>query len=704
MRVSIDVGGTFTDLVVEYEDGHYSYYKSPTTPDAPIQGIIDVIDVAAHGMGKSRKDLLGFVDTFIHATTRSLNAILSDSITRTAFLTTEGHPDILFLREGGRASFNPRLPYPRPYIPRSFVYEIPERIGVKGDIVKPLNEKETMKVIEKLNTEKVEAVAVCFLWSIINPKHELRVGELIHKYLPGIPYTLSHKLNPSIREYRRASSTAIDASLKPIMSSYIHDLEERLHQEGFCGRLLLVSSIGGLLDSSTVESMPIHTINSGPAMAPVAGRYFAQLEAESGSIVVTDTGGTSFDVSLVNNGRIPWTREAWIGRPHSGLMTGFPSVDVKNIGAGGGSIGWVDNGGLLHTGPKSAGAHPGPVCYGRGGKEPTVTDAALVLGYIDPDFFLGGSIKLDLEAAKIAIDKYIGKKINLNVEEAALGIMRVMKEQIVQTVEEITVNNGIDPRNTTMIAGGGAAGLNIVSIARQLGCARVIIPETGAVLSAFGALKSDLTADFRATFRTDSVEFNYKGVNKILKDLEEKCNKFILGPGAYSKGSQVLFFVEAHYLGEVWELEVPWRYTSLSRPEDVLRLLKDFHVMHERIYSFCDPYSPIEIIGWRARVLCHLEQSENFIFQVLPKEKDLGDYRTIMFPIVGFIDAKIRLFHSMSLGEVVNGPAIIASPFTNVVIDPGASAYRTRNGSLYININVEAKANEVYHDKSILDI
>ena len=243
----------------------------------------------------------------------------------------------------------------------------------------------------------------------MNPAHELRVGELLERHLPGVPYTLSHVLNPSLREYRRASSTCIDASLKPLMGSYLGGLESRLRDAGFGGRVLVVTTQGGAMDAADMASAPIHSINSGPAMAPIAGRAYAQADSGVDTAIVADTGGTTFDVSLVRGGRIPWTRETWIGQPYRGHMTGFPAVDVKSIGAGGGSIAWVDEGGLLHVGPKSAGAVPGPVCYGAGGTEPTVTDASVILGWIDPAYFLGGTMSLETEAAGNAIETHVAQ-------------------------------------------------------------------------------------------------------------------------------------------------------------------------------------------------------------------------------------------------------------------------------------------------------
>ncbi|HEU4797920.1 MAG TPA: hydantoinase/oxoprolinase family protein, partial [bacterium] len=489
MRLAVDTGGTFTDLVVEDETGPYAIYKAATVPDDPVQGILDVLEVAAGERDVTLDSLLAQASILIHGTTRTLNAVLTGTTARTAFLTTAGHPDVLVLREGGRSEiFNLTHPYPAPYVPRSLTFEVPERIGAAGEIVEPLDEVAVRRIITRLRELEVEAVGVCLLWSIVNPAHELRVGELLREHLAGVPITLSHQLNPCLREYRRASSTCIDASLKPVTASYLEDLSGRLGAAGFTGRLLIVTSAGGALDAEDVATAPIHSLHSGPAMAPVAGRFFAETETTRSTAIVADTGGTSYDVSVVRNGQILWTRETWLGRPFFGHMTGFPSVDVRSVGAGGGSIAWVDEAGLLHVGPKSAGADPGPACYGRGGRWPTVTDACVVLGVIDPDYFLGGQVPLHRQLSFDAIERHVGEPLQLEADEAAAAIMRVTTETMVGAIEEITIHQGIDPREAVLVGGGGAAGLNAVAIARRLRCPEVIVPLVGPVLSAAGAL------------------------------------------------------------------------------------------------------------------------------------------------------------------------------------------------------------------------
>lgn len=685
MRFAVDTGGTFTDLIVEDDDDGLHMFKASTTPDDPIRGVIDSLQVAADDFGISLAELLGKADLFIHGTTHAINAIVTGNTAKTAFLTTEGHRDILVFREGGRMEpFNFTVPYPQPYIPRALSYELPGRILANATEMTPLDEARVIEVLADLKSKNVEAVAVCLLWSIINSAHEDRVGELIEQYLPGVPYTLSHVLNPSLREYRRASSAAIDASLKPQMSAYMRNLTGRLSDAGFDGRTLIVTSQGGMMDASDIAEQPIHLINSGPSMAPVSGRYFAREDEGSDTAVIADTGGTTYDVSLVRRGRIPWTRETWIGQPYRGHMTGFPSVDVKSIGAGGGSIAWVDDGGMLHVGPQSAGAVPGPACYGQGGDKPTLTDASLVLGYLDPEFFLGGNMSLDLDASRDAITREVATPMNLSLEDAAAAVISIATENMVQAIVDITVNQGIDPRDAILIGGGGAAGINSTAIGRRLGSERVIIPEVGAALSAAGAMMSDLHAQYTRTFFATSEGFDADGVNGILDVLEASCNAFIEGPGQGSIDQTIEFFAEARYPEQVWEIEVPLASHRFESDADVEALVQEFHKVHEDIFAINDPDSGVEVVGWTASVKCRLREGESGSLAVRELKTSVDGTRKVYFSGHGHVDATVRRFEAMKEGEVLNGPAIIESPFTTVVVDPGATAERRASGSVSI--------------------
>ena len=691
MRIAVDTGGTFTDLVVEDDDGRLDVFKASTTPDDPTVGIFDALSVAAVARETSVAALLASTATFIHATTRAINAVLTGTTARTAYLTTEGHRDTLLFREGGRIEiFNFTVEYPDPYVPRSLTFEVPERIGYDGTIITPLNESALIETIATLRKKKVEAVGVCLLWSIVNPAHERRIGKLLDEHLPGVPYTLSHEVNPTLREYRRASSTCIDASLKPIMSDYLHGIERRLRDTGFAGRFLMVTSQGGVKDGAYVADAPIHAINSGPAMAPIGGRHFAQVDFGSDTAIIADTGGTSFDVSLVRDGRIPWTRETWLGEVYRGHMTGFPSIDVKSIGAGGGSIAWVDDGGMLHVGPDSAGADPGPACYGRGGARATVTDAALVIGLLDPAYFLGGRMALDVDASRAALKRDVAQPLGLNVQDAAVAVMDVMTENMVQAIEGLTIHQGVDPRSAVLVAGGGAAGLNAVAIARQLGCTEVVVPDVGAVLSAAGSLMADLGDDYSATLPTTAGTFDRDAVNQVLDDLAQKCTAFIAGPGKDAVSHVTTFFAEARYSHQVWEIEVPLSSPRFETAADVERLVADFHAAHEAMFAVRDPGSDIEVIHWHARVRCRLRDADFGVADRAVTNVSPGGTRNVVFPGVGEVQAKVLDFHTLKTNATLIGPAVIESPFTSVAIEPDVSFERTMAGSLRIKLRGQA--------------
>ena len=687
MRIACDTGGTFTDLIVE--DGNkLRMYKTSTIPSDPVQGVLNGLDLAAKDYNQSTKEFLRNVDTFVHATTRSINAVLTGNTAKTAFFTTSGHKDILLFREGGRIeTFNFSVEFPAPFVPRGLTLEIEERIDHKGLIKETLNEESVVKAIEKCSAENVEAIGVCLLWSIANPVHEIRIGELINKIIPEVPFTLSHKLNPTLREYRRAISSCLDASLKPLMFEYLNGLESRLKDSGFSGRTLMVTSQGGIMDATDVARSPIHSLGSGPAMAPIAGEHYAKKASTEKSVIIADTGGTSYDVSLVREGRIPWTRETWLGQRFRGHMTGFPSVDVKSIGAGGGSIAWVDNGGLLHVGPQSAGSSPGPVCYGMGGEEPTVTDCALALGFIDPSYFLGGAMKLDESAAKESIRSKVSEKLKISMEEAAQAVLALATEKMVGAIEEITVNQGIDPKSACLIGGGGAAGLNANAVAKRLGCDKAIIPNVGAALSAAGALMSDLSSEFAKISFTNGKQFDFEKINSVLKELTDRCQNFCAGPGSNSISHKIEYFVEARYPQQIWEIDVPVSTHCFTGKADVTALMENFHKVHEGIFEISDPESDVEFVTWRAKVSCQIR--ENLIDELHTRKLDQdksNTKRSVFFEKIRWVNAEVFSFDHLTEKDLITGPAVVESSFTTVVIEPGSTSYRDKTGSLIIKI------------------
>jgi N-methylhydantoinase A len=683
-KIAIDTGGTFSDVVVTGDNGHLSLHKASTTPERIFDGIGQALTLAGEGLGLTLEQLLGQTDALIYGTTRSLNAIVTGSTAVTALITTKGFGDTLVFREGGKQRpFDFRYPYPEPYIPKRLTFEVDERISAEGQVVKALDRNEVAKLLGKLSARNVEAVAVSLLWSIENPGHELMIGEMIESELPGVPFTLSHKLNPIIREYRRTSSAAIDASLKPLMQEHLSDMERDLRDAGFNGELLLMTSFGGVMRLADVAERPLYSVNSGPAMAPIAGRIAA---APAEDIVVCDTGGTSFDVSVVRAGEIMSTRETWLGEPFTGHITGLSSVAVKNVGAGGGSIAWIDPGGLLRVGPQSAGAEPGPVCYSRGGTEPTVTDAAVTLGYIDPSYFLAGKLALDANAAREAIRTLIAGPLGLSVHQAAWAILAVANEHMVTAVRSITIDQGIDPRDCVIVAGGGAGGLTMAKIAEALGCRQVLVPRTASALSATGGLFGDIVAEFTVSRRVDTGDFDFDSVNSALESLDKQLDGFFERMAIAPKARRKDYVVEAHYPYQVWELDVPLAKGRFDGPADVEALVDGFHDLHERVYAVKEPGQRVECLYWKGRATVKLPKpSLRFAATNRSGSSAPDRHRMTWWGSAGSEKAPIFRAESLSVHGKIAGPAIIELPTTTVVVYPEWRLEVTERGDFLLS-------------------
>jgi N-methylhydantoinase A len=689
-RISVDTGGTFTDVVVAADDGTLQIGKALTTYERAFEGIGNALTDIAAALGTDARTLLGEARQFTYGTTRSTNAIVEGKTARTAFFTTEGFPDILLVREGGKLEPFRQVTYPPPYVPRFLTFEVRERMDAEGTAFIALDEASVRRAIDEALALGAVAIGVSLLWSTVNPAHELRVGELIAEHAPGVPFTLSHQLNPIVREYRRASSTVIDASLKPVTQDFLLALERDLAEAGFAGQLFVSTSFGGAWRPREIVERPIYSVGSGPSMAPVAALTYGTLElGGDGSLpdlLVCDTGGTTFDVGLISGGAIHYTSETWLGGRWIGHITGTRAVDVKSIGAGGGSIAWIDAGGLIHVGPQSAGADPGPACYGRGGTQPTVTDAAVLLGYLDPSNFLGGRLSLDRDAAERAFAP-VAEQLGMTIEEAAQAAITLASENIVGAIREITISQGIDPREVTLVAGGGASGLNIVPIARELGCGQVLLPSTAGALSACGALYSDIISEFTASRYAETHRLDFEAVNAALTRIEEQANAFLESlEGVEAVGHRLEYFVDARYRGQVWELTVPLPASRVRGAEDVAALEAAFHDAHERVFAVREPGQYLECLTWKVRATALLSKPEvrpraSAAAEAVPEE-GIAHFR-------GHGPLPVARYDGESLppGARIEGPAIIREPTTTVVVYPGSRARVTELGNYLIQVD-----------------
>lgn len=689
-RISVDTGGTFTDIVVSEGGRIVLIEKALTTPERIFRGMQAAIEIAAQRLDLSLAQLLAETELLIYGTTRSTNAIVERKTAKTALLVTGGFPDILLYREGGKAKpHDSSKDYPAPYIPRRYTFEIEERISAEGDVVTPLDVAQATRVMEELKERGFEAVAVCFLWSVVNPAHELAIADLLREHLPGVPFTLSHKLIPIVREYRRASATAIDASLKPLMGRHLREMEDDLRAAGFHGEILVSTSVGGCMGVDELAERPIHTLKSGPAMAPIAGRHYAAVEDAGNNVIVCDTGGTTFDVGLIRDGNLVYSRDTWLGGKWTGHIMSMSTVDMRSIGAGGGSIAHVDAGGLLKVGPRSSGSVPGPACYGRGGTEPTVTDAALVLGYLDPDYFLGGRMKLSAQAAETALDG-LAARIGTSREDAAYAVINLANEHMIGAIQEITVNEGINPRESLILAGGGAAGMNIGLIAQELGCERVLLPGTASALSASGMQFSDIVFEHSASGLTRTNEFDFTIANNALAAIKAELDRFVAELGSRADaGVRMEFFVEARYLFQIWELEVPLASERLGGEDEVKALVAAFDKVHERVFAVVDKGSPVECVTWKGRVIASLGGTDPKPSRQPEESTRPAPHRRrqAYFGSGNWTDTPIHLGQSLAAGAEIEGPAVIEEPTTTVVVFPGMTARRSAAGNYLLQIH-----------------
>lgn len=693
-RVSVDTGGTFTDVVVMDEARNLHIGKALTNLEHAYESIEAGLAQVGEAIGASVGEILADTSELTYGTTRATNAIIEGRTARTALFVTEGFPDVLTLREGGKPDPFRSMPYPPPYVPRHLTFEIRERMDSEGDAWIDLDEDSVVAAIEAAREAGCDAIGVCLLWSVVNPEHELRVGELIAEHWPEAPLTLSHRLHPVVREYRRASATAIDASLKPVMQTLLTNLEADLRVAGFTGNLFISTSFGGAWPPEEMTRRPIYSVGSGPSMGPVAGLAYSRADdgtPDSNDLLVCDTGGTSFDVSLVGRGQIHYTNETWLGGRWIGHITGTRAVDVRSIGAGGGSIVSVDPGGLIRVGPRSAGASPGPVCYGRGGTEPTVTDAAVVLGYLDGSNFLGGALRLDAEGPRRAFEP-IAERLGLSLEEAAHAAMAVATESIVGSIREITISQGIDPRELGMVAGGGASGLNAIPIARELGCDRVIVPNTAGALSACGALFADLVAEYPISRYAETRSIDPDAVNAALATAEARADEFAaslanLEPEEVRKE----FLLEARYKGQVWDIEIPLPVRRIDGDGDVAEIERVFHEEHQRVFAVHEPGQYLECLIWKVRV--HITVAKPVLSRIEARRAWDGPAPTSLpayFPDLGWIDAPRFDGERLGGGDLIEGPAVIREPTTTLVVYPDSQATVSAFGNYILDTGVGA--------------
>lgn len=666
-QICIDIGGTFTDCLVEAPDGARHIFKAPTTPGRFQDGFMNSIAKAADGFDLSLTGFLAQVDRIVHGSTVSTNALIEGKVARTGYLCNAGHLDVLTIREAlPKPVFDWRLDYPDPFVPRARTFGIAGRIDASGAEITPLDEEAVRAATRAMKAGGVEAIAVSYLWSITNPAHELRTRDIISEIWPEVPVSLGHELNPIAREYRRTIATVIDASLQPIVSAYVRALSGALREAGWNRDLLLANCVGGMMPPEELIRQPIYSVMSGPTLAPVA----AQQLMPGQSVIVADMGGTTFDVSALRDGALVVSPEARIGHD----MLGISKIDVRSVGAGGGSLARLDAGGMLRVGPESASAVPGPACYMRGGTRPTITDANLVLGYLDATQFLGGTMPLNTQAAIDALTP-LSVEMGVSLQEAAHAIYTTSNNTMVGLIADMTVKEGIDPRDSSIVVGGGATALHIAEIAREMGIRDVLIPRFAAGLSAFGGLISDIRREETATLLQSSETFAPERVNATLDVLRRDGSAFLDASGVPEDQWRFEYVFLARYRYQSWEIEVPFAPGPDGLTvEDLPALVQAFHDMHERIYSVRMDGDVVEFTTWKLRVTGARPDRIAPAGQVPSEGRDVKatfTRRIYLHDAGGEIDCPVHMGRDLVPGDRITGPAIVEEPTTTILVPQG---------------------------------
>jgi N-methylhydantoinase A len=666
VRIAVDIGGTFTDLqILDARHGRVVAWKTPTTPADPSEGLLTGVREAATRFGFALED----VGLLLHGTTIATNAVLERKLARGVLLTTAGFEDVLEITRHFRRDVYGLAPDPFPcLIERDMRLGVPERVRADGSVETPLGD--LAPVLARLRAAAPEAIAIGLLHAYANPVHEQALRAAVAEALPGVPISLSSEISPEIREYERLSTTVLNALLMPVVQRYLEKLEARLGEGGFAPRIFLVQSNGGMCSLRHAAAQPARLLLSGPSGGALAAERLSRRLARP-NLVAVDMGGTSFDVSVVQDHRIGLITQGEVG----GLPVRLPMVEMRTIGAGGGSIASVDAAGRLTAGPRSAGARPGPVCYGRGGTEPTVTDANAVLGRLDPDFFLGGAMALELPAARAAMEARIGTKLSMSTEAAAEGVLRVTNVQLAAAVRLSLFEKGLDPRDFALLSFGGAGGLHATEVADELGITEVIFPREPGTLSAYGILFSDLAQDIARSrlFLADAAHAEV--LAEAVTALRAEGTQRLDADGVAEGARAVEIAADLRYRGQAFELLVPW-----PEAPEIPPLLARFHATHRARFSYAAEGEAVEIVTLRATAIGRLPKPEEET--PTPPDAATTPGKRRVWQAGAATDWPVFRREHLRLSDAITGPAIIEEAFATHVIAAGWRARLDPEGAI----------------------
>ncbi|NOR21270.1 MAG: hydantoinase/oxoprolinase family protein [Candidatus Aminicenantes bacterium] len=703
-KIGIDVGGTFTDFLLTSKDGSSEIYKVLSTPDDPSIGLMEGLAEMAKARNISLKEFIKDVETIVHGTTVTTNAVLTRRGARTGLLTTKGLRDALEMRRGIREEqYNNRYTNVEPLVPRHLRFPVEERLDYKGDIVTPLEQTDVIDAAKLFKKEGIEAIAICFMNSFANDTHESMAEKIIKEEFcsdlveasdefdkSSTYITVSSSFFPSIRFYDRISTTVLNSYVGPILKSYIKSLIKKLKDVGFKGVLLIMQSNGGVVSPQIAMDKAAVTLLSGPAAGPVAGIEYTSVQGYDDCLTI-DMGGTSFDAALIKDKTPLVTTEGEINR----LRIALPMLGIVTIGAGGGSIGWVDEGGLLRMGPQSAGSKPGPACYDLGGELPTCTDADLVLGYLDKDFFAGGKIPLNYERAERTIKGKIADPLGMNVVEAAAGMYRVINVNMASGVREVSVKRGHDPREFPLVVAGGAGPVHACMIALELEIPVMVIPKESSIFCAAGMLMSDLKHNFVRTYSTSLNKLDKRKFRSLFNEMRKEATELLRSENIPEGSIQHIYSLDMRYVKQYHEVNVEMTKDELERG-NIESVVSKFHPEHNRLYGYSleEVGTPIELINLRLTSIGKTTKPKfkKEEYDELDSSKALKKKRKVYLPLKGtFEEVPVYDGHMLRYGNKVEGPAVIEQVNTTTFVTPEYNILCDKYGSYTMYLKTKEK-------------
>ena len=680
LRIGVDVGGTFTDLCL-FDDLTRSVQiaKVPSIPASPEVAVVEVIQRILRETGHHPED----VNFLVHGTTIATNALLEYKGARVGLLVSEGFRDTLYIvRQDRPKLYDYFAQHPPPLVPRHRTYEVRERVLFTGEVKTPLEETSSRKLLRKIkSSDEVDILAVCLLHSYANPTHEQRIRELIREEIPDMRVSLSSEVLPQIKEYERTITTVVNAYVSPIVSDYMVRLQQELERIKLGSNLYIMQSNGGLMTAATAGEKSVHTILSGPAAGAIYANWVGQ-RAGFANLITLDMGGTSADVSLMRHGKLTCTNENVVGRQ---VAIHVPTIEINTVGAGGGSIAWIDQGGALQVGPASAGADPGPACYGRGGTNPTVTDTNLVLGRLNPDYFLGGEMKVDVEAARRAIYDQLASPLGLTLEQAAEGILKVVNATMVRGIRRVSIEKGYDPREFMLFAFGGGGPLHAAMLALELNIPRVLIPEVPGVGSALGCIVTDFRHDYVKTVMGHFSGFAPQEIEQLFNELEKKALDQMAREGLAPQQVTLVRSVDIRYVGQGYELEVSTPAGPLMN-EDMKAIEGSFRELYLKNYGYASNAST-ELVNLRVSALGKLAPVDlgSRAKQGTDASHAIKGSRPVFFN-GEFRETDLYDGYKLECGNRLKGPAIIELQDSTAVVLPAQTAHKDEQGNLIVEL------------------